>query len=215
MTLYDITLPIDDTLPVWPGDQRPALTGERDADGVRTSELACSAHTGTHIDAPSHGIDGGNDVDAIPLDTLVGPALVIQIADEVQSICPELLAAYRIPEGTKRLLLKTRNSRLYAHGPAFVEDYTALTPEGARWIRDRGIRLVGIDYLSIQPYHSSGFRTHLTLLEADIVILEGLRLTDVPPGKYELFCLPLKLVGSDGAPVRAILRQSESDTAIL
>ncbi|MFH0883670.1 MAG: cyclase family protein [bacterium] len=212
MTLYDITMPIDDSLPVWPGDPRPTLHGERTEDGVRTSVLTCSAHTGTHIDAPSHGIEGGKNVEEIPLDTLVGPALVIQIANEVKSIGPELLEAYGISERTKRLLLKTSNSRLHARGSAFVEEYVALTPGGARWIRDRGIRLVGIDYLSIQLYDTSGFRTHLTLLEADIVILEGLRLMDVPPGEYELFCLPLKLVGSDGAPVRAILRQSWSST---
>jgi len=206
MTLYDITAPIDAQLPVWTGDTRPVLSGERTHEGIRTSALTLSAHTGTHIDAPSHGIEGGKDTDEIPLKTLVGPALVVRVPDEVPFIGPGLLEAFKIPTGTKRLLLKTGNSRLWARGPEFCEEYTALTLDGARWIRERGIELVGIDYLSIQLHGTPGFSTHLSLLEAGIVILEGLRLEAVPPGTYDLFCLPLKLVGSDGAPVRAILR---------
>ena len=208
MRIHDITLPIDENLPVWPGDPRPVVSGKREEYNIRTSELSLSAHTGTHIDAPSHFVEGGQDVHDIPLETLIGPAMVIDVTREVKSISAELLNAFPIPPGTERLLLKTGNGRLYDRGPEFVEDYVGITPDGARWIRDRGIKLVGIDYLSIGPYDLRGLETHKILLESGIVVLEGLRLEEVQPGRYELVCLPINLMGVDGAPVRAVLFES-------
>jgi len=210
MPFLDITATIDDRLPVWPGDDRPAITTDVDEElGIHSSSICTTLHLGTHIDAPAHGIPSGTTVDQIPLEVLIGPAEVRQIPEDVLEIGPEELDALNLPTDCKRLLLKTGNEVLWDRGPEFSKAYAALTVEGAVWVRDRGIQLVGIDYLSIQGYNEPGFDTHNTLLSAGIVILEGLRLETIQPGQYELICLPMKIAGVDGAPARVILRNIE------
>jgi arylformamidase len=167
--------------------------------------LACSVHTGTHVDAPAHFIDNGATVEQLPMEVLIGKAIVIDIPDE-HIITPEIIEAQKLPVETERLLFKTKNSALWAN-PAheFNPEFVALSAESARWIVSRGIKLVGIDYLSIQLFKDAAPLTHRILLEAGVIILEGLDLRAINPGTYQLICLPLKLAGSEGAPARAIL----------
>ncbi len=208
MKFWDISLPITPGLPVWPGD--PPIKLERyraisKGDSTNISRLSGGVHTGTHVDAPLHVIEGGLSVERLLLEVLIGQARVVELLD-VPAITPEDLEALKIPSGTERLLLKTSNSALWAEPHhRFYPDFVALTPESARWLVQKGIRLVGIDYLSVQKFHDSEPLTHRLLLGAGVVILEGLNLQSVPPGSYQLICLPLLLVGSDGAPARAVL----------
>jgi len=205
MKFYDVTLPISPNIPVWPG--HPAIKLElvrRIEDGARSnvSFLACSAHTGTHVDAPLHFITSGADVATLPLDVLIGPAVVADLSDA------DVITAERLERlglrNVHRLLLKTRNSSLSRD--VFHDDYVALTVDAAHWVVERGVCLIGVDYLSVEDFGSDG-AVHRALLGAGLVILEGVDLSSVPAGDYQLYCLPLKLVGSDGAPVRAILVQ--------
>ncbi len=206
-SLYDISVPVNATLPVWPGDQPAETLFERGEHGYGSSQISTTLHVGTHIDAPAHVVQDGPLVETIALQRLIGTAWVAEVAEEITHIGPAELEQLAIPTGTTRMLLKTANSRLWAAtSRGFEEDYTALTTEGARWIVDHGMDLVGIDYLSIQRYDDPGTTTHLTLLGKGVIILEGLDLTDVPPGEYELLCLPWKVTGVCGAPVRAVLR---------
>jgi arylformamidase len=166
--------------------------------------LEISAHTGTHVDAPAHFVQGGAGVDTLDLNALVGLALVTEARD-ADALTADVLAELAIPLGTERVLFRTRNSNLWARGAqAFDEDFVAITEDGARWLVERGIRLVGVDYLSVAPF-SASIPTHQMLLRAGIVLLEGVNLSDVRPGMYQLVCLPLKIDGVDGAPARAIL----------
>ena len=205
----DITVPFRTDLPLWPGDPPPRLSLMKSMEGgyrCNVTRIDTGVHFGTHLDAPSHFIEGGSTVEEIALDVLMGPCLVVEI-EEAPAITPEHLNALDIPLDTRRLLFKTRNSRLWdnpAHG--FFEDYTALTADAARWVVDHGIELVGIDYLSIQLFRDAVSTTHIVLLESKVVIVEGLDLRDIESGPYELICLPMKIAGSDGAPVRAILK---------
>lgn len=212
MKFWDISLPVAPGLPVWPGD--PPIVLERykaisEGDGVNISLLSCGVHTGTHIDAPSHFIEGGLSVERLPLEVLIGQAQVVELLD-VPAITPEGLEALKLPDGTERLLLKTSNSALWAESyHRFYPDFVALTPEAARWLVQKRIRLVGIDYLSVQRFADPEPLTHRLLLGAGVVVVEGLNLRGVPPGSYRLICLPLPLVGSDGAPARAVLLGDE------
>ena len=206
-TIIDLSPTVSPDLPVWPGDPAVRITrvASLDAgDGFNLSELALSAHTGTHVDAPAHYLPDGAGVDALPLDALAGPALVVETGD-ANGITADLLASLPIPAGTERLLFRTRNSlrRLLASSE-FHTDFVAVTSDGADWLVKRGVRLVGIDYFSIAPWDDL-VPTHQTLLRAGVVIVEGLNLADVSPGTYEFVCLPLKLKDADGAPARAIL----------
>ena len=209
--IWDISLPVDEGLPVWPGD--PQVTRERFmaiawGDPANVSRLACGVHVGTHVDAPVHFVEGGAAVERLPLDVLIGPALVVELPD-VHAIRPDDLESLNLPKATTRLLFKTRNSLLWAAGhQEFREDFVALTPDAARWTVQQGLRLVGVDYLSVQRFHDPEPLTHRILLEAGVVIVEGLNLHEIEPGAYEFTCLPMKLVGSDGAPARAVLRTS-------
>lgn len=207
MPIYDITLPISDDLPVWPGDPRPCITRVADlarGDAFTLSALQMSAHTGTHVDAPAHFIEGGATVDALPLDVLVGPARVVHLPD-ADVITASVLDALNIPPVPSRLLFRTRNSDLWAKGvTGFREDFVALSEDAARWLVARGVRLVGVDYLSVAPAADPA-TVHVILLRAGVVIVEGLNLSAVPAGEYDLVCLPLKVVGAEGAPARAIL----------
>jgi len=213
--IYDITLPITPTMVVWPGDPGVEITRVSDlerGDPATVSQLSLGAHTGTHIDAPCHFVPGGATVDQIPIHVLVGPAFVAD-ARPASVLDRDTLAGLGIPARTERLLLRTHNSDSWTPGHAeFRPDYVAITTGGAEWLVERGLRLVGIDYLSIAPFEDTG-PTHRKLLEAGIVALEGLNLSNIAPGTYELICLPLRIVGGEGAPVRAILIERKPSTS--
>ena len=208
MRLYDISLTVTPGLPVWPGD--PKFSIERMSDmrtgaAATVSRVAMGVHTGTHIDAPAHFIRDGAGIDALPLDALVGPARVVLLRPRGDAIGAGELVDAKIPRGTRRLLLRTPNSaRWRERRPRFHRDFLALAPEAAAWIVARGIRLVGIDALSIAPFRN-GAETHRILLSAGVVVVEGLDLGAVPAGRYTLAALPVKLGGADGAPARAVL----------
>ena len=209
MKILDISVPVSPGLPVWPGDSPVELERYRAlsaGDDANVSRICCSVHTGTHVDAPGHFIDNALTVEDLSLDTLIGPAMVIEVPVATKAIEPDFLESISLPFGTERLLFKTRNSNLWRKPDHdFHSDYVALTPLSATWIVDRGIRLVGVDYLSVQMFDDSEPVTHQTLLKAGVVVVEGLDLQAAHPGSYQLICLPLKLVGSDGAPARAVL----------
>jgi arylformamidase len=204
MTIIDISLPIGPDTPVWPGDPpvllEPVARIEA-GDPADVSRLVLGTHTGTHVDPPAHFLPGTATVDALPLDVLVGPAVVAHFP--VAPIDRAALESPSVPERTTRLLLQTGG------------DAGALTPDGARCLVERGVRLVGADTLSIEPASDGpGVRgcppeeqypVHRILLGAGVVIVEGLDLSAVVPGSYQLVCLPLRIAGGDGAPARAVL----------
>ncbi len=208
MKIYDITPPVGPTLPVWEGDPPPRMTlvsQLAQGDLCDVTALTMGAHTGAHVDAPAHFLAGGATVEALDLDVLVGPALVADLRGHAQ-ITAAVLASLQLPSDLQRLLMLTDNSsRRLMTNPQFQRDYVGLTSDAAAWLVDHGLRLVGIDYLSIAAYDEAE-PVHRKLLQNNMVIVEGLDLVGVPPGGYELYCLPLKLPGSEGAPLRAILR---------
>jgi arylformamidase len=195
-------------MPVWPGSagfRRIWTERMQGAEGVNISKLDCDIHVGTHIDAPLHFLAEGKAVHEIDLGALVGPAWVADVGD-VSSITARVLEDLRIDRSVSRLLLKTRNSELWRRGVReFREDFVALTADAAAWVAERGLRALGVDYLSVQRYED-GPETHRLLLGAGIVIVEGLNLSGIDSGAYEFLCLPLKLIGAEGAPARAVLR---------
>jgi arylformamidase len=207
--IIDITVPIQSDMPVWPGTSGILLTPImqlENGDTSNVSRLGCNLHTGTHVDAPKHFLNNGTTVETLPLDILIGPAFVAHLP-EVKDVTPEDFNNLDLPSGVKRLLLRTRNSDLWAAGATeFREDFVALTSDAAQWIVDNGISLIGVDYLSVQRYTDDS-TTHEILLGADTVVLEGVNLFDVQPGFYELVCLPLRLIGAEASPARAILRK--------
>lgn len=205
----DVSVSVSSDLPCWPGS--PDVQFERSLDldkgDIATdTTLRFSVHTGTHVDAPSHFIKGGNTVNQLNLDVLMGEAYVAVFPDEVESITADLLNNLPLPDQTRRLLLRTRNSHFWkTKGSEFQTNFVGLTADAGQWIVDQGIELIGIDYLSVQRYFD-GPETHQILLRANVIIIEGLDLTSVSQGIYELICLPLKLQGLEGAPARTILR---------
>ena len=208
MPIYDVTVPIRTGMPIYQGD--PTLSIEpwsamTKGDSANVSFLHLGAHTGTHVDAPAHFIEGANKIDSLPLDVLIGPARVVRVPDDRMEIDPEFLNRCDLTNVT-RILFHTRNSSFWNEG--FRKDFTHVLPEAAELLVARGIKLVGNDYLSVEKFHSGHHRTHLTLLRNGIVIVEGLNLTNVPAGDYELICLPLKIAdgAGDGAPARVVLR---------
>jgi arylformamidase len=206
--IFDISVPVTPELPVWPGDPMIELGRHRSiAEGNTSndSRLACSVHSGTHVDAPIHFIENASPVEQLPLDVLTGPAVVIDLPT-ANVITADTLESLSLPADTRRVLFKTRNSALWAAPDhRFNPDFVALNSEAARWIIEHNIRLVGIDYLSIQKFDEPEPLVHPILLKAEVVIVEGLDLRSVRPGAYQLICLPLKLAGCDGAPARAVL----------
>ena len=169
------------------------------------SALKLGSHTATHVDAPLHMIQGAASLDQIPLDVFMGPAVVLAFGNDVMSVTADALRRASSDLGNaERVLLKTRNSSFIRSG-TFQKDYTYLAPDGAEYLVSSGVKLVGIDYLSIEQFHSGHHRTHTTLLSNGVVILEGVDLSSVSGGRYELRCLPLSLPGLDGAPARAVL----------
>jgi arylformamidase len=208
--VIDVSLPVSSASIVWPSAPAPSfqrrLSIDR-GDAVNDSNVFMNAHTGTHIDAPLHHFADGEAADAAPLDALIGDAWVLSIPD-VAEITPERLARAWPASGAERVLLQTRNSRLWAAGfSEFTKDFCALTAPAAEWLVSRGVRLVGIDYLSVQRFHDSN-AVHQVLLGAKVVLLEGLDLSTVRSGNYELLCLPIKLVGIEAAPARVVLRST-------
>jgi arylformamidase len=211
MAIFDISAPLRDDLPTWPGEEalrRRFTASQSDGDAMTTSHLALGAHTGTHVDAPIHFLPDGAGVDAFVPDTFVGSAFVADLTGVAGPIGAADLDAAAIPPGTTRLLAKTRNSGWSAADRAFREDFVAYDESAATWCVDRGIRLLGIDYLSIERFDADqrGYPVHKTLLAAGVAILEGIDLADVPRGVYEIAALPLRIPGADGAPARAVLR---------
>jgi len=207
MPIHDISLPLSDALAVWPKDPSIHITQPRTfekGDHAQVSHLDLGAHTGTHIDTPAHFIPGGSNLDDLDLEIMVGPALVVD-AGQADQLTPAVLETLDIPQGTTRLLFRTRNSNLWEQDSStFHEDFAAISEAGAHWLIDRGVRLVGIDYLSVAPYVDTG-PTHRALLGAGVIPLEGLNLSGIAPGTYQLICLPLRIAGVEGAPARAIL----------
>ena len=205
--IYDVTVPISNTMPVWPGDPPVQLIPKshisRDkSHTVQLTSIEMGSHTGTHMDAPFHMIEGGKRLSDFSMDVFAGPATVCEIPS-VRSVGRADLEQFRWG-GVKRVLLKTENSRHWRDGK-FFEEFVYLEPDGAQFLADKGIRLVGIDYLSIDKFRSESHPSHFVLLKKDIVIVEGLNLDDVPASNYNIFALPLKLQDSDGAPARVIL----------
>jgi arylformamidase len=202
----DISVPIRDGMVTWPDNPpvRVVRTRRLDrGDDANVSSLFLGVHTGTHVDAPVHFIDGALGVDRLSLDSLIGPARVVDMG--AAKAIDRLLLEEVAPEAGERLLFRTSNCERCWPSPTFVHDYVHLTPDGARFLVERRVRTVGIDYLSIGS-PTEGPTTHQILLAESICIIEGLNLSGVEPGRYDLVCLPLRLEGGDGAPARAVLR---------
>jgi arylformamidase len=191
----DISLPLRNRMQHWPGDVAPEFS---------LSEMRLHPHTGTHIDAPLHYLPGGATIDAMPPDATVGRVRVLQV--DADAIDAAVLTPQDIQRG-ERILFRTGNSETHWCGSCFRKRFAAVSPDGARHLVERGVRTVGIDYLSIGPYGEDGNETHRILLGAGIWVIEGLDLKAVLPGLYELICLPLRIDSGDGAPARAFLRQ--------
>ena len=202
MKIYDVTIGISPAMPVWPNN--PGVELERmnkieAGASSNVSRLALGVHSGTHVDAPVHFIQGATGVDTLNLGILMGRASVIHLPKVARITAPDLAAA-KISPGTKRLLIKTRNSDLWAKGDnEFHTDYVGVGPDAAEWLVHRGIQLVGVDYLSVAPWKESR-PTHEILLTAGVVVVEGLNLSAIKPGLYQFICLPLKLMERHRTP---------------
>jgi arylformamidase len=205
--LVDISVPVRDAMTVYRGNPpvriRPTMTLRRD--GVNLSELCLGSHTGTHVDAPSHFVKGGKGIDRLDLERFIGPAWVADLRRVKGGITASDLAKARIPRGTRRVLLRTSNSRWWHPARAFRTDFVYLAADGAAWLVDGGVELVGIDYLSIEGYGVPGAPTHKRLLQAGIPIVEGLDLFNVRPGHWQMAALPLRIVYGDAGLTRAVL----------
>lgn len=206
MRMLDISLNLHQGTTSYPGEPGPiiqALKSMAKGDTADVSLLTLTTHTGTHVDAPCHFIPGGITVDQIPVEALVGRAQVVELNTRGH-IGAEQLEEAALPARVRRIRFKTHKGSLW-EDPAFREDFTAISAGGARWLAERGFVLVGIDYLSVEPFGAPQDETHLILLGAGIVVVEGLDLRMVAPGEYTLVCLPLKISGGDGSPARALL----------
>ncbi|HCU99502.1 MAG TPA: cyclase [Chloroflexi bacterium] len=207
MTIIDVSVALKSSLPVWPG--HPEVSIERIDDmeqgaNANVSYLQFSAHSGTHVDAPLHFLQDGLDVTCLDLDVLIGPSFLVE-AFGVNIIDDQLLDSMLIPKDTQRLLIKTSNSRLWSDShSSFYKNFVAISDTGAQWIVNRGIKLVGIDYLSVAPYGNTG-PTHRIFLGAGVVLVEGLDFNEVNQGQYQLICLPIKIEGCEGSPARVVL----------
>jgi arylformamidase len=208
MKLIDISVPLDDKLASYPGNTpfsiEPIKRIAR-GDSSNVSTLHMSAHSGTHVDAPRHFFDSAPGTEALSLEMLIGRTRVIEVPTR-KAVTGEDLAAFDLSEDV-RLLLKTSNSRLWG-SPEFHSEFIGLTESAARHLVDHGVKVVGVDYLSVEVFHTPGAPAHHVLLGAGTVVIEGLNLRDVDPGVYDMFCLPLRVSGCDGAPARVVLRRS-------
>jgi arylformamidase len=207
----DVTVPLKEGMAIWPGDVTIKIERRRSmerGDAANNSAISLGVHTGTHMDAPKHFIKDGKSIDKLPLETSVGPARIIEIKDKI-SIKPEELKQHNIKKG-ERILFKTVNSPRCWQTDAFVNDFVFVTRDAAQFLVDAGVILVGVDYLSVgspmDPEKTMRPDTHQILLGAGLYLIEGLNLTAVKAGDYNLICLPLKLMDAEGSPVRAILQ---------
>lgn len=208
MTSYvDVTVPlVPDRVPLYPGDTQLEVTrvqARAAGESANVSKLVCSLHCGTHVDGPAHFFDGQPGVEAVPADVLIGPAWVVDARSVEKRLDAAALSGLHIPARVSRVLFLTTNSALW-DDPRFVEDFVTLTADAAAALIGRGVRLVGIDYLSIAPYQDPA-PTHEVLLRAGVTIVETLDLRGVEPGPWQLICLPLLIPGADGAPARVLL----------
>ena len=206
MPIYDLSLPISAAMVTWPGDPpvrvEPRLRIAR-GQPANVSELCLGLHTGTHVDPPYHFDDHGMKVDELPLEVLIGRAWVCSLESKPDIEVSDLQGA--VPQGTVRLLLKTANSALWHREvQEFASDFASLTVEAARWIVEQGTQLLGVDYLSLERPGSAGHLVHHALLGAGVIVVEGLDLSSLETGWYNLYCLPLKVADGDGAPARAV-----------
>ena len=208
MMIHDVTVTISREMPVYPGDpqieiKRTLLLEEGDVANV--SHLSCGTHIGTHVDPPSHFVEGGIALDKLPLDVLIGPARVVDVGDVdvIDAATVEKTAL----DGVTRVLFKTRNSRLWSSPHEFQRDFVYLDADAAEILVARGVKLVGIDYLSIEMFNFEQPATHLALLSNNVIVVEGLDLSAVTAGDYELICLPIKIKDGDGGPARVVLRE--------
>jgi arylformamidase len=211
MKIFDVTVPITNSMAVWPGD--PAMNNHlvaaiENGDEANVTAIHMSAHTGTHIDAPRHFVENGDGIESLHLSTLLGEVEVVEIDSNVDHIDVDTLAGLNKERWKTRVLFKTRNSRLrLIEKQSFDQAFTALLPEAANYLVNRGVKLVGIDYLSIAPFEN-GMDTHLAFLKNNVIVIEGLNLSDVSAGIYNLIALPILLENGDGAPARVLLIQS-------
>jgi arylformamidase len=203
MQYFDISRPISNDMVVWPDDPPVELYPIEPNSPVIVSRLVCSSHTGTHIDVQRHVFPQGQTVDQVDFNKLIGPCQVIAIKSATPLILVQDLLDHQITPGS-RILFKTNNSKLL-EDTHFHQNYVSLSLEAAQYLADRDIALVGIDYLSVEPFGQADMLIHKTLLTKQVVILEGIYLEAVPPGRYQLTCLPLNLQHADGAPCRAVL----------
>jgi arylformamidase len=206
MRIHDISLELRPGMVHWPGTTVPSIDHELDMDAgdfCTVSRWVLGAHTGSHVDGPSHFLAGGGDLSTVPLERLVGPARVVDVPWDVERIDAGVVESTGL-DGATRVLFRTSNSdRL--HSDTFDPTYVGVTPEGAKALIDRGITTIGVDYLSIECFDQTDFAAHHLLLGAGVVLAEGLDLRAVAPGDYFLCCLPLKLAGAEAAPARAVL----------
>ncbi len=205
----DVSIPLRDGMPGWPGDKpfERTLTHSMSTGAANNlSQFSTSAHIGTHMDAPLHFMANAPGIETLPIDAVVGPARVIQIHD-AEAVRPEELRSHSLQPG-ERILFRTRNSELRLTERDFTKEFVYIAPDAARYLANRQVRTIAVDYLSVGAFHEeSGRETHRILLGAGIWIVEGVNLAHVEPGDYEMICLPLRMVGSDGAPARAVLRR--------
>jgi arylformamidase len=208
MKLIDVSVPLDANLPTYPGNTPFSLEPMKriaNGDSSNVSTLHLSGHAGTHVDAPRHFFDAGLGVEALPLEMLCGRTRLIEVTSR-KGISAEDLSAANLSEDV-RVLIKTHNSRLWGSSD-FQKDFVGVTESGAKYLVEHGIKVVGVDYLSVEMFKAPGAPAHRALLGAGTIVIEGLNLLDVEPAIYEMICLPLRVVGADGAPARVILRKS-------
>lgn len=210
MKIFDVTFPISEQTPIFEGDPEVEIRMKSSfeaGDTANVSQICMSAHTATHVDAPNHFINGAKRVAELSLEKLIGGCRVVELDKSVLAIAPEHVENLK---NVERVLFKTRNSDFWTDfEKGFRKDFTYIEPEAARILVEKGVKLVGIDYLSVEKFDSERAETHIILLEKEVIILEGLDLREVSAGDYELICLPLKIAGGagDGAPARTVLRQ--------
>ncbi|HMC53952.1 MAG TPA: cyclase family protein [Gemmatimonadaceae bacterium] len=208
--IFDISVPVVNGGVVYPGNPEIRIEPHSELSRGASSNLsriAFGSHTGTHVDAPHHFFDAGSTVDRLPLNALIGPARVLHMPDDVMSVTAAHLSDHNL-SGVERLLIRTRNSAFVA-AREFHADFTFVAPDAAEHVASLCIKLIGVDYYSVEQFHSGHHRTHRTLLERGIVIVEGLDLSAIEAGEYAFCCLPLLLQGLDGAPARAVLMKPE------